>query len=68
MLPIQASCYCVWEAVDDGSGPWALATYMGDLDGILGSWVQASSALGATGIWGWKWMKVTLLHLLFKQI
>lgn len=38
------------KAVDGDPGLWVPATYMGDLDGIPGFWLQLNSTMAATAI------------------
>lgn len=39
-MPMQFPDNAFWDAADDGSGAWALATRRGDLGGVLGSWLR----------------------------
>lgn len=40
-----ASCYCAWQAADEGSPAWVPAIHVGDpCHGVPGSWLQPSPA------------------------
>lgn len=37
--------------MDDGWSTWTPATYKGDQDGVLGSWLYVGHNLAVVGIW-----------------
>lgn len=52
-LAIPVFCSCApWEAADEGSSPWALATRVEDLDRVPSSQLQPWPAPAVTGIEG----------------
>lgn len=55
MLPVQHPAYGPGKGADDGPDIWAIASHMGDSDGVLGSWLQHIPALAVAAICGMNW-------------
>lgn len=48
---IPASCWCIWEVASDAPSTWVLVIHLGDLDGVLGSWIWKGPTLAIVCIW-----------------
>lgn len=52
LLPRQLSASVPRKAKEDGPRHWTCATYVGDLNEVLGSWIWSDPLLVVVNIWG----------------